>query len=130
MKQLRIGDITIDAVIEREGPWRRPQDFFPAYDEAVFRHHLAGMEPEVYDSALGMRDQARHLCLHSVPQQPSPLRVDFVAEVADGRCELRLGAELPLAPSNEATALTPQRQRDLALTPHLGRPTVVAGRRA
>ena len=32
MKQLRIGDITIDAVIEREGPWRRPQDFFPAYD--------------------------------------------------------------------------------------------------
>ncbi|MHC2605291.1 hypothetical protein ACVL92_006105 [Bradyrhizobium liaoningense] len=29
MKQIRIGDITIDAVIEREGPWRRPQDFFP-----------------------------------------------------------------------------------------------------
>ena len=27
MKQLRIGDITIDAVIEREGPWRRPQIF-------------------------------------------------------------------------------------------------------
>ena len=40
MKQLRIGDITIDAVIEREGPWRRPQDFFPAYDDAVFKHHL------------------------------------------------------------------------------------------
>jgi hypothetical protein len=33
MKQIRIGDVTIDAVIEREGPWRRPQDFFPAYDE-------------------------------------------------------------------------------------------------
>ena len=55
MKQLRIGDITIDAVIEREGPWRRPQDFFPAYyDEAVFKHHLSTMEPEVFDSALGM----------------------------------------------------------------------------
>ena len=54
MKQLRIGDITIDAVIEREGPWRRPQDFFPAYDEAVFRHHLATMEPEVFDAAPGM----------------------------------------------------------------------------
>ena len=26
MKQLRIGDITIDAVIEREGPWRKPVD--------------------------------------------------------------------------------------------------------
>ena len=54
MKQIRIGDITIDAVIEREGPWRRPQDFFPAYDDAVFKHHLAGMEPEVFDAALGM----------------------------------------------------------------------------
>ena len=49
-----IGDITIDAVIEREGPWRRPQDFFPAYDAAVFRNHLPSMEPEVFDSALGM----------------------------------------------------------------------------
>ena len=54
MKQLRIGDITIDAVIEREGPWRRPQDFFPAYDDAVFKHHLAGMEPEVFDTASGL----------------------------------------------------------------------------
>jgi hypothetical protein len=54
MRQVRIGDITIDAVIEREGPWRRPQDFFPAYDEAVFKHHLPSMEPEVFDQALGM----------------------------------------------------------------------------
>ena len=54
MKQLRIGDITIDAVIEREGPWRRPQDFFPAYDDAVFNHHLPSMEPEVFDARLGM----------------------------------------------------------------------------
>src|SRR6202045_5271187 len=54
MKQIRIGDITIDAVIEREGPWRRPQDFFPAYDEAVFKGPLPSMEPEVFDVALGM----------------------------------------------------------------------------
>src|ERR1700754_1293602 len=40
MKQIRIGDVTIDAVVEREGPWRRPQDFFPAYDEATFKRHL------------------------------------------------------------------------------------------
>ncbi|MEA2863421.1 MAG: hypothetical protein QOC84_1377, partial [Bradyrhizobium sp.] len=37
MRQLRIGDIAIDAVIEREGPGRRPQDFFPAYNEEVFK---------------------------------------------------------------------------------------------
>jgi hypothetical protein len=44
MKQLRIGDITIDAVIEREGPWRRPQDFFPTYDgvQASYRRYGAG----------------------------------------------------------------------------------------
>src|SRR5271170_6159982 len=53
MKQIRIGDVTIDAVIEREGPWRRPQDFFPAYDEATFKRHLAVMEPEVFDQASG-----------------------------------------------------------------------------
>ena len=53
MKQIRIGDVTIDAVIERDGPWRRPQDFFPAYDDAVFKHHLKAMEPEVFDTASG-----------------------------------------------------------------------------
>ena len=51
MRQVRIGDITIDAVIEREGPWRRPQDFYPAYDEATFKRHLPMMEPEVFDAA-------------------------------------------------------------------------------
>jgi hypothetical protein len=54
MRQVKIGDITIDAVIEREGPWRRPGDFFPGYDEAIFKRHLPTMEPEVFDQALGM----------------------------------------------------------------------------
>jgi glyoxylase-like metal-dependent hydrolase (beta-lactamase superfamily II) len=54
MKQIRIGDVTIDSVIEREGPWRRPKDFFPAYQEDVFNRHLKDMEPEFYDAALGL----------------------------------------------------------------------------
>jgi len=54
MKQVQIGDVTIDAIIEREGPWRRPADFFPAYDEALFRQHLRTMEPEVFDAASGL----------------------------------------------------------------------------
>ena len=53
MRQITIGDITIDAVIEREGPWRMPKDFFPSYDEAIFNKHLPGMEPEVFDAASG-----------------------------------------------------------------------------
>lgn len=54
MRQLRIGDVTIDAIIEREGPWRRPADFFPAFDEGVFRRHLQSMEPEFFDVATGL----------------------------------------------------------------------------
>jgi hypothetical protein len=52
--KVRIGEVNIDAVIEREGPWRRPQDFFPAYDDAAFKRHLQVMEPEVFDSVSGM----------------------------------------------------------------------------
>ncbi len=54
MRKIDIGDVTINAVIEREGPWRRPQDFFPAYDEATFKRHLQVMEPEVFDPVSGM----------------------------------------------------------------------------
>jgi glyoxylase-like metal-dependent hydrolase (beta-lactamase superfamily II) len=54
MRQIRIGDITIDAVIEREGPWRKPDAFFPAFDKATFEAHVPSMEPEVYDPATGM----------------------------------------------------------------------------
>ena len=45
--------VTIDPVIEREGPRRRPPDFFPAYDEATFNRHLQVMEPEVVDPVSG-----------------------------------------------------------------------------
>ena len=54
MKQVRIGDITIDAVIEREGPWRFPSQFFPMFSQAVWDKHLPSMEPEVFDAAFGM----------------------------------------------------------------------------
>ncbi len=54
MKQLRIGNIVIDAVIEREGPWRKPADFFPAFDQAVFDEHLPSLEPEMFDVAAGL----------------------------------------------------------------------------
>jgi hypothetical protein len=31
-RQIRIGDVTIDTIIERDGPWRLPAKMFPAYD--------------------------------------------------------------------------------------------------
>jgi hypothetical protein len=49
MRSLRIGDVTITSIIERDGPWRQPEDMFPAYDPDLGRRYLAEMDPEVYD---------------------------------------------------------------------------------
>ena len=35
MRTLRIGDVEITSIIERDGPWRKPESMFPAYDAAV-----------------------------------------------------------------------------------------------
>ena len=53
MRTLAIGDVTITSIIERDGPWRRPQDMFPAYDAEIARRHLAELDPEVFDPASG-----------------------------------------------------------------------------
>jgi hypothetical protein len=37
MRALEIGNVTITSIVERDGPWRRPEDMFPAY---VFCTHL------------------------------------------------------------------------------------------
>jgi hypothetical protein len=41
MQTLKVGDVTITSIIERDGPWRKPEDMFPAYDPAIGRRHLA-----------------------------------------------------------------------------------------
>jgi len=53
MQTVKIGDVTITSIIERDGPWRRPEDMFPAYDPEVGKWHLAQLEPFVFDSASG-----------------------------------------------------------------------------
>jgi len=51
MKTLTIGDVTITSVIEHDGPWRRPQDMFRAYDPDIGQRHVAeldrGLAPRV-----------------------------------------------------------------------------------
>lgn len=37
MQTLKVGDVTITSIIERDGPWRKPEDMFPAYDPAIGR---------------------------------------------------------------------------------------------
>src|SRR6516162_1945921 len=53
MKKLSIGDVTIISIIERDGPWRTPQEMFPAYDPINGKRHLAELDPEVFDPASG-----------------------------------------------------------------------------
>ncbi|TGQ77279.1 MULTISPECIES: MBL fold metallo-hydrolase [unclassified Mesorhizobium] len=53
MQTLRIGDVTITSIIERDGPWRRPEDMFPAYDPEIGRRHIAELDPVVFDKASG-----------------------------------------------------------------------------
>ena len=53
MRPLRIGDVDITSIVERDGPWRRPADMFLAYDEAKGARHLAELDPVVFDAASG-----------------------------------------------------------------------------
>jgi hypothetical protein len=54
MQTLKIGDVTITSIIERDGPWRKPADMFPAYDPEVGARHLKTLDPVVLDPASGM----------------------------------------------------------------------------
>lgn len=53
MRTLRIGDVTITSIVEREGPWRKPEDMFPCYDPAIAKEHLKTLDPIVFDVASG-----------------------------------------------------------------------------
>jgi glyoxylase-like metal-dependent hydrolase (beta-lactamase superfamily II) len=53
MHTLEIGDVAITSIVERDGPWRRPEDMFPAYDPEVGKRHLAGLDSFVFDPPSG-----------------------------------------------------------------------------
>jgi glyoxylase-like metal-dependent hydrolase (beta-lactamase superfamily II) len=53
MHPLRIGDVTITSINERDGPWREPQNMFPTCDPVLAHQHLREMDPVVYDAASG-----------------------------------------------------------------------------
>ncbi len=51
MPPLQLGEAVISSIVERDGPWRRPQDFFQTYDHARAMRHLDGMPGQVFDRA-------------------------------------------------------------------------------
>jgi glyoxylase-like metal-dependent hydrolase (beta-lactamase superfamily II) len=53
MQRLHIGAVSIDSIIERDGPWRAPAAMFPACDPAAAQRHLAAMPAQVFDPASG-----------------------------------------------------------------------------
>jgi hypothetical protein len=50
---LRIGNVAVDSIIERDGPWRTPADLFPAYDPETARAHFAEMDNFGFDPQSG-----------------------------------------------------------------------------
>ena len=53
MQTLKIGDVTITSIIERDGPWRKPEEMFPAYNAETGKRHLAELDPRIFDVASG-----------------------------------------------------------------------------
>jgi glyoxylase-like metal-dependent hydrolase (beta-lactamase superfamily II) len=53
MHALKIGDVTVTSIVERDGPWRTPEVMFPDYDPEAGRRHIAELEPEMFDCASG-----------------------------------------------------------------------------
>ncbi|MBR0652030.1 MBL fold metallo-hydrolase [Roseomonas terrae] len=55
MRRLTIGDVTISSIIERDGPWQRPEVIFPgaAAEPELLARRLAEVPPESYDPATG-----------------------------------------------------------------------------
>ena len=49
MKPISVGDIGVSSIIERDGPWRHPEGYFPDIDPALVRARLGELEPFVYD---------------------------------------------------------------------------------
>jgi glyoxylase-like metal-dependent hydrolase (beta-lactamase superfamily II) len=53
MHEIRLGEVSIASIVERDGPWRTPEFMFPDYDAERGRRHLAEMEPFLFDPASG-----------------------------------------------------------------------------
>ena len=50
MKPLTLGEVTVNRIVERDGPWRAPELMYPTCDKEIAISHLKKMEPFVYDA--------------------------------------------------------------------------------
>ena len=53
MKPITVGEVAVSTIIEREGPWRRPDDYFPHIPAEAMAARLAEIEPFLFDQASG-----------------------------------------------------------------------------
>ncbi len=51
MRTIRIGDMEVARIVERDGPWRPPMAMFPSAERGLVDTHLAEMPDFVYDPA-------------------------------------------------------------------------------
>ncbi len=50
MQRITLGDVSIDSIVERSGPWRTPEAMFPAFEPQSGRRHLQQLGPAHYDA--------------------------------------------------------------------------------
>src|SRR3979411_659795 len=70
MQPRKIGDVTITSLIERDGPWRKPEDMFPAYDPVAGKRYLAELDPVVFAPARANLLTSYYLFAGRPPKHP------------------------------------------------------------
>ena len=53
MHEIKVGDVSITSIIERDGPWRTPEAMFPNWDPEAGPGLIEGLEPEMFDAVTG-----------------------------------------------------------------------------
>lgn len=51
MQRVIVGDVAIDSITERSGPWRAPEAMFPAFEAEAGGRYLGELGPIHYDAA-------------------------------------------------------------------------------
>jgi glyoxylase-like metal-dependent hydrolase (beta-lactamase superfamily II) len=49
MREIRVGDVSITGIVERDGPWRPINNMLPTADVTLAKKYLSEMDPVVYD---------------------------------------------------------------------------------
>ncbi len=99
MKTLKVGEIAITSLIERDGPWRTPEAMFPAYDPGARPQASRGARPDRVRSR--QRPHGDHL-----PDVPRPHAQTYGPDRHLHRRGQRLIPPLTISPSSRGSTVS------------------------